>query len=982
MGSRPIRLAAATALLLALCLCPATVEGQTTTAAVTGLVRKATGEPVAGAVVLARSEESGIEREALTDHEGRYRIGLLSPGNWLIIAHYGESLSESRLVSLRLQETRDLDLRLGAGRTETVTVRAATPILDPSRTARELRVDRGQAEDLPLAGRDAVDLARLDASVHAAPASGFFGERAPPFVLNGQSGRSNAYLVDGLDNNDQTSGTTLNAFFSQQVVREFVVLTSQYAPEFGRASGGVLNLITRRGGNDPKAGFFIQGFPGDIQPAAELVREQPARGRDPRGSGRFQVGLHGGGPFVRDRAFWFAAYEHQEIDDVLPYTGLDRDGLYGGWLVAPDKDDNLFLRTDFNLGDRHFLMVRASGDERSSQALNVGGIRTPEAGFRLHERDWQVASTLMSVVSDELQNEARFLVGYSSFLQEARSSRPGVQRPSGIFGGNNLNRQLRTEDRFQFVDNVTLRFERHTMKFGFDVVHSRTDVDTRFNPNGNFLYETDAPFEPGDCGDLLISDVLAYGEDPIPCPGVPGVDDDGDGQVDEPGLIGTYPVVWQLILGNPSDTFTDTRIGLFAQDSWQVGPRVRIDYGLRYDLSTYELPPEARVDSVIPNGGAGRDVDDLAPRVGFTFQPRADGPWLLRGGAGIFYDKLVLAFPAVAAVTSGTEIGLLFPQGLTLEITEDLVEEVGVDVLRQGLVFPEDLILRFSTGTTLETPYTAQAGLSMERALGDRGLLSMGVTRALGYHMPLLKDLNPVVSIDDLGIPVHRDPQVGSIAAVVTEGRTWYTGVDLAWRWQGRGSWYSASYTWSRSDDLGPDPLKGGISLPPQSEDLSLEKGRADSDRRHRLVLAGASRLPWWGLRLSGMLQLASGTPFDVTTGRDENRDGQTNDRPPGIGRNTGEDSPLAPINELRREVGLPEVERLREPSFAQLDLRLGKGFTFPDGRGEVFLQVFNLLDTGNLGPVEGRVISRDFGDPIGLAGPPRTWELGLRVSF
>jgi len=133
---------------------------------------------------------------------------------------------------------------------------------------------------------------------------------------------------------------------------------------------------------------------------------------------------------------------------------------------------------------------------------------------------------------------------------------------------------------------------------GVDLLWTRTRARTAFNPNGNFLYATDLPFEPGDCGDLLASQVprCPPGDPycdalstPVPCPGAPGVDDDGDGLVDEPGRIDSYPFVFQYIDGKPHVTIDDTQLALFVQDSWQVNPRLTLDYGLRYDVASYVL---------------------------------------------------------------------------------------------------------------------------------------------------------------------------------------------------------------------------------------------------------------------------------------------------------------------------------------------------------------------------------------------------------
>jgi hypothetical protein len=1006
------------ALALALALGVTVISGvraQSTSASLRGAVKTKSGSPVADAVVRARSDATGAVRTTLTDAAGSYRFELLAPGAWTVVASIpGSNASESRSVNLRLQQTLTLDITVAPTLTETVSVQAETPLLDRTRTGGELRVTGEQIDALPLAGRNVTDLAMLDSSVRVAPPGGFYGERGSVFVVNGQSGRSNSFLVDGLDNNDQTSGMTMNAFFSQQVIREFVVLTHQFAPEFGRASGGVLNIVTERGTNEFSGGAFLQGASSSWNKPGPFVSSLPDTGSGDPVPGTAQGGVHFGGPFKKDRAFFFFAYEHQHADEITPFTGVGADGTEGGWVRSPSTDDNFFLKTDYNLGSSNFLMVRLSHDARKGSDLLVGGIVTPEAGFGIEERDRQLASSLTTVVSPDVINEARLLLGTSRFEQTANSGDPGVTRPSGQFGGNNLNHQIRKEDRIQLVDNLTWRLGPQTLKFGVDVTRSSTDIDVRFNPLGNFLYNSDQPFEPGDCGDLIEGDFSTnphvrrqQAKNGVYCSGDPnGMDNDGDGTIDELGFLDSYPLAYSLIVGEPTATLDDTLYSVFVQSSWQISPSLLLDYGWRYDLSTYTLPSSSSVPSSIANGGAKRDTDNLAPRLGFSWTPTDDGRTIVRGGAGIFYDKLVLGFPAVAAITSGTEIGLFFPQGYTYELTENSRQDLDLfvkvlnhpDSAAREFFFPRRLTMKFSTGTTLDTPYAEQYTLGGERQVLDNGALSLNFTRVLGYHNALMRDLNPPLAVDQEGIPVHRDDQVGSIAAIVTEGRTWYTGVDMGWRWQRGDLAYSAGYTWSRSEDLGPDPLKGGISLPPgrrlkdpgepippPSAEPRGDHARSDSDRRHRIVLSGRAGLPLLGgMGISAVFQAASGVPFNVTTGKDENLDGILSDRPKGLDRNTGEKTPLDVVNDRRERAGLDPVGSLDEPNFAQMDLRIWKPFGSKEGSAEldVFFQVFNLFDRFNAGAIEGRITARNFGEPIGQAGSPRTFEIGIKAGF
>ena len=975
-------------------------RAQSVSGSLTGTVRDAGGAPIAGATVLARSLETNAERSALSDREGRYRIELLSPGPWVVSARLGGDPPGPTVPALIvLQQTLTLDLSVSAAMTETVTVTAEAPVLDPERTGGELSIRQSEVADLPLAGRQLTDLAMLDSSVRPTAPTDFFGERGTAFVLNGQSGRANSFLVDGLDNNDLTSNTTLNAPFSTQVIREFKVLTHQFAPEFGRASGGVLNIVTRQGTNERSLDFFAQGIAHGLSHEGEFVSSLP-NDLDPeetsaRTSGRFQTGFTLGGPFKRDKAFYFLSYEHSELDTVTPWTGVGRDGVAGGSVEAPSRDDNLFFRADLNVGEASTLMLRASGDIRSADDVRVGGRNTPEAGFTVDEQDVQTVASLTTILSPSLMNEARLLLGTSGFDQEGNSTRPGVDRPSGVFGGNVLNSQNRDEDRLQIVDNVTWQSGRHTWKFGIDAIRSHTEIATAFNPNGSFIYGTDKPFEPGDCGNLDTTDPInGQPFTPVYCFGDPnGVDDDGDGTIDEQGVIGTYPIVYELVEGEPTATIRDSRVGAFAQDTWQAGARWVFTYGLRYDLSTYHLPDTAIVPSVIPNGGAPTDTNNIAPRAVFTYRPDDAGKWLVRGGAGMFYDKIVFSFPAVAAITSGTQIGIIPAQGFAIELTEDLVEQLGIDTIKQALFFPPELTLRFSTGTQLDTPYSVLYNLGLERSVG-RASFSANVTRSLGYHQMLTKDLNPVIGETAQGAPEHVDGTTGSIAAFVSEGRSWYTGLDLGWQWRGRRNWLSFGYTLSKTLDMGPDPLQGGFYLPPTT-DLFAEKARSDHDRRHRVTMAGTTFLPWGGLLTSWVLQASTGVPFNVTSGTDDNcpaspdecPDGFLTDRPVGIGRNTGAKTHLAAVNALRAVsyLELQPVSHVEEPNFFQVDLRIAKPFPLggeKDHHGEAFLQVFNVFDRFNGGPIDGTATSDTFGQPVGQIGPPLTVELGLALSF
>src|SRR5262245_19947029 len=202
---------------LAFLLAATAAAAQTASGVLQGKVTDAAGAPAPRAVVQARSLATGVVRLAESDAQGRYRFDLLSPGTWIVLAQTSDGRSSApREAPLHLQEVLTLDLTLQACLTERVDVVAPPPEVNLARTGGELHIGAEEVEGLPIAGRMATNLALLDSSVQATPPGNFYGERGSVFVVNGQSGRSNSFLVDGVDNNDRTSGTTLNSAFSQQ----------------------------------------------------------------------------------------------------------------------------------------------------------------------------------------------------------------------------------------------------------------------------------------------------------------------------------------------------------------------------------------------------------------------------------------------------------------------------------------------------------------------------------------------------------------------------------------------------------------------------------------------------------------------------------------------------------------------------------------------------------------------------------------------
>ncbi|MGD8376685.1 MAG: TonB-dependent receptor [Acidobacteriota bacterium] len=992
--------------------------GQSVSSGVRGRVADEGGKGLQGAEVQVLDLETGLERSAVSDDDGGYQVLLLRPGAYQVSVHMKGYALGRQGVDLALNSVREINFTLKMAIEEHVQVSGELPDFDPSDTTLGTRVDQQTIQSMPLNGRQFTDLALLDSSVRQAQRGVFFGEPATVLTANGSGARSNAFLVDGSDNNDFVFGARGASSFSAEVIQEFEIVRDGYSAEFGRASGGVMNIITRSGTNEFGSSAFFT-FTNESWNAPDAIVENYGGDQSDSSIQRQQFGFAASGPFVKDKAFYFVAYEGGRSDGTAGYTGVDRLGDIGGAFPAATDSDRVFLRTDFNLSATHYLTARLSYSQDYLEGLNVIGKYTPETGSSLDETDTQLALSLRSVISPNLFNEARLLWSDGDGFQQGNTDRPGVERPQGIYGGLDLYERDIRERQFQFIDNLTSVIGNHTLKVGVDVSTVRADVESAFNPNGYFLYDTTAPFEAGDSHLGTKSECVPgpRPEDPLDCSragiGAPGVDDDGDGIVDEIAEFDTYPMVYRLLSGSPTASFDDTVAGVFIQDEWRPHPNWNLNFGLRYDLETFQLDERYAVESSIENGGASRDMNNLAPRFSFVWTPNHGKNVIVRGGIGVFYDKVVLGFPAVSAITQQQTILLGFFQGTGFPCNEDFLETYGVDTMVQECILSsqdtDTVQLRFSTGDTLDTPYNVQWNIGFDRALGRGLLFGVNYVHARGYHVPVWRDLNPVIGANNIGtperptyVPAHLDPTTGSIVALETMGNTWYDALQIRLQDGAGDLTYTISYTLSRSLDQSGDPLKNGIYLAPDSFDIEGERARSDNDQRHRFVFAATWQTSLWGLRFSPVVTYASGAPFNVTLGEDDNSrtlgidvvdasgdrvplpDGFKQERPDGVGRNTGEDTPLDKINAARAAQGLPPYEGgLDEPDYLQVDLRISRIFNTGAGSQlEGFLQFFNLFNRENVTLVDGEVNSPTFGQPLAVAGPGRIVELGVRFGF
>jgi hypothetical protein len=330
-----LRLAAAAALACSLAAA-ALGQAQSNAADLQGYVRDPAGAVVAGASVTARNKGTGLERTTQTSEDGLYKITNLPPGEYEVTveaANFARASVPS--VQLTVGQRADLDIPLQAGQvTETVTVSGATTdVIETSRTAVANTIEQQRIENLPINERNYINFALTTSTVtrdNARPIG-----PAPTSGLNfgGQRGRSNLVQVDGADNTDN-SVNAARTTVSQEAVQEFQVVTNSYAAEFGRTSGGVVNVVTKSGTNDIRGNIFGFIRHKSIQarnPFAPVINNDPEE-KPP--FTRAQYGATLGGPLKRERTFFFGAHEQRRRQESGFFTSDVRAGLGGSVTIG------------------------------------------------------------------------------------------------------------------------------------------------------------------------------------------------------------------------------------------------------------------------------------------------------------------------------------------------------------------------------------------------------------------------------------------------------------------------------------------------------------------------------------------------------------------------------------------------------------------------------------------------------------------------
>ena len=1034
-------------LVFLLCVVPLAASAQVSSAdaQLNGTVRDPSGSVIVKATVSLRNVDTNHVYTATSSSTGAYILTSVPPGNYELTAIASGFAKQSQTgIVLRVGQVATIDLSLKvAGATEQITVSTEAPTIEPTRTEVSQVIETEKIQSLPISGRLFTDFALLSPGVttgRISLQSTFTDPSVTRISFGGQRDLNNAVTVDGADNINTATGSQ-RATPSQEAVSEFRVVNNSFAAEYGRALGGIVNIVTKSGTNDVHASLY--GYLENNAMNANSPLTSP--GFDAFRQGQFGGTL--GGPLSKDRTFYFLNYEGQRRAQSPTYPALlvqnigAINALKASLGIAPENlnvlktadVDNGFIKVDHQFNDKNRLAARYSIQDANDlnmlvgETLDGGGIGAPSSGRNGSLRDQALVGTLTTQLSQTQINSALFQWARRNYGFPGVTGQPNLDVPNLLLFGHNFGAFDRyDETRYQFSDTYSWVKGKHFAKFGADVNYVRNFVIwPGFTPARIIFPSLD---------DMLASGKSDWGSTPCPAPligltspclaaffwGAPV----GSGPINTAAASPSVPTTWDnaFLASQASNFFVHVNhsyFGFFAQDQFRVTPKLTLNYGLRYDV-------EAGLDFFV-NG----DHNNFQPRVGLAYSP--DPKTVIRAGYGIFNDKYSLTFffvpgpqrpPIIAGLptarnqTTGTYLlnsmflpfpcilagcpsvpALPLPPGT---VPPPLLTSAFENLINSGS-FPVNAGF-FQGGTAvdrnLRSPYTEQASLSIDRTLGKGLTVSVGYMMVAGHKLVRPIDLNvgPPVGVEpgtgkDIYAFAIKDPNIpappagsngtnGIFYFTDSTGNSIYHGVTLQVI-EKAGKYFSLNANYTLSHTLDDGTFVTFVSTPQSNAQRNLERANSNQDARHRFVANFVADAPQdtflRNFQLSSIITLQSSRPFTVFVGFDANNDG----------------------NPVTDRVGSSPRNSYRGDTLQTVDLRLSRFFKLGEKKQlNVSLDAFNLLNRANFDEVFSvygapnfiGTPPKHFGDgatgPIPFFGTPRTafnprqLQIGAKFTF
>jgi carboxypeptidase family protein len=1007
------------AMLLTVALAASPAAAQAPVGAVAGVVTDASGAVLRGAAVTVTSLSTGATRAVVTNDQGYFLVPTLKPGEYRVgIGNPGFADFVAERVAVEVGQTARVDAVMKvAAQAETVQVTAESVAVDTTQATVGGVVTARQIDELPLNGRNYLELARLQPGVEIQEGRAFdpTKSRYTGVSVGSRNGREARITIDGVDAVDEHVGTT-TINISQDGIQEFQVSVSSADPSAGLSATGALNIITKRGSNDLHGGAFLfnRGSGMAARPSFALVKPDFDRN---------QFGGYLGGPALKDRLFLFGNVEKTKENSAIGIATPYFPSLTS--YKAPFDALSTTLRADWRVSRKNDAFFRWSRDHNESLG-NFGGNRLPSSANINSNNTNQFVAGLDTVLTSKLTNSFRAaLTDFKNRVLRPPAEAQAVVVPglenirvvtddgALISGPDNITPQSTFELFNQFRDDLTYAAGRHVLRGGIDVVHYRVRVTNFVAGFPSFNVVSPASRNPADLLDQPFINVTIGNKN------------------------------GKRIPGTPDNAHRNTRLSGYAEDTWRLRPNLTLNLGLRYEVDTHplnnDLDKASLVAPILPRGTAPTpiDKDNLAPHFAAAWDPWKDGKTSIRFGAGIYYslrisnlvtnerasiapfnsgnDTITLTagslsggpqdfnrdgrvdFDFSPALGSGTTLRAAVPiilAGQNVYVSAPPSSLPTLDITRTGLVISNDL----------QTPYSKQVNLGFQRELPLASVLDVNLIYSRTEH-EFMRDLDAANFFPGNGSPIilgDGRPPTSAITTITSDGYSRYKALTarLDKRFSGRYQ-LTAAYALSKLETSTADGLGlGGGTL--VNRNVQANFGAGPLDRRHRFTLSGIAELPK-GFRLSMISTIYSGVPASIFVGSaDLNGDGINGDLLPGTRRGSlgrevrtvdalnaairAYNSTLAGTLNARNQrlpfaVEMPDGTRFGD-SFISQDFQLSYVLKLKAVKVEAIAQVFNAFNVSNLVGPAGLPSTPFSGTLPTLAALPAGFTLGADGSL
>jgi hypothetical protein len=907
--------------LAALCLALAAAAGaqtQITTGVIQGTVVDSSGAVMPGVSVEARNVETNLARTATTDTNGRFVFLQLAPGRYTVtftLKGFATAVQENLSVTVGQAVELRPAMKVSAVE-EKVTVTAESAV-DVTRTEVSNTLDQTTIATMPVLGRKFEDLLSLTPSMSVVQ-----GPDGDEITFAGQRGIFNNISLDGGDYNngffgEQMGGQRAAIDITLDAVKEFQVVSQGANAEFGRTAGAVINVITKSGTNDLHGSLFHYQ-------RLEALTSDTSDGKPLKDFHREQFGGTLGGPIVKDKAFFFVAFEgirenlqrpnlSEPIGTACPVSaptiGADealinsspdcqrlalldffqttRNQVEGDPINHKINNNALLAKVDWALNPSNNLSVSYNFDysKNTNQTFDVSTYGNSANGIEGPSKINVANLNLLTTLSPSRVNE--FHVTYS------REDRPRSAIPSNIppdtamgfattfrfgnpfFLGPNVDELIK---RFQVKDNFTVVTSSHTIKFGAEWIHTNNAQVFRGFFEGRYIFDSvtgflrfASPAAPGGYGPRTIgcSDG-SYVTDPSPCPA-------GSTPTGGPLLLFLQGAGLQGLATDAAGAsdINNEEFSLFVQDKWRISPELTLNYGLRWDaqLMPSTVDPKTTAyapflnDPAFPSDGTIPDQwKQFQPRVGVAYDVRGNGKSVFRANAGIYYARQNML----------TQVGSVTTNGIQQQTLASGTFATGFG----GAIptWPELLVPtpvppgEFPAGTGVRVfakdyhnPKIYTWNVAYEQEVAPSWTVYADFTWAKGVY------LTQFLNYNDASRGAPFGPALGEVMVTTSRAKSLYRGGTLGIRKRFSQKYQlEANYVLAKdldTDSNERDPFtdrtlaSANGGLNVPLDQLYRQYGPSDRDIRHKFNFFAYAQLPW-GLEGNARVQARSAQPI------------------------------------------------------------------------------------------------------------------------